>query len=329
MKKTILTSASILIIIGSIAQNINIPDTYFKKVLLANTSINTNADLEIQITEAESFEGILRCSNSNISDLTGIEAFVNITYLYCDQNNLTTLDIKQNTALEVLNCSKNDLDSLDLSTNTALTKIWCYQNNLTILNITQNVLLLDLNCRNNNLEALDLSENTSLTSLVCQHNNFTAFDLSKNTALEVLEGDNNPFLTELNLKNIDPNQTVYFNITNNKALICITVDDVALATTTWTRVDAATNFSTNCTALGISDKAALPNLSIFPNPAHSQLTIETDARTESVTVINLTGEKKTIFTTNGSIDVSDLAEGVYFLQTEINGVLVSDKFTKE
>lgn len=41
------------------AQNINIPDVNFKAYLVGNTSINTNSDSEISISEAQTFTGLL------------------------------------------------------------------------------------------------------------------------------------------------------------------------------------------------------------------------------------------------------------------------------
>ena len=74
------------------AQIVNIPDANFKiKLLNHNPIIDLNNDNEIQVTEAESFNGSLAVSSGNISDLTGIEAFINITELNCGENNLTNL----------------------------------------------------------------------------------------------------------------------------------------------------------------------------------------------------------------------------------------------
>ena len=55
-----------------------------------------------------------------ISDMTGIEAFVNLTELNCRFNQLSSLDVSANTALEVLECGENQLTNLDVSTNAFL-----------------------------------------------------------------------------------------------------------------------------------------------------------------------------------------------------------------
>jgi hypothetical protein len=69
----------------TIVCNVNIPDANFKAVLLANAAINTNADGEIQCTEAAAFVGDLDAFGLNITDLTGIEALVNLHGFDCNK----------------------------------------------------------------------------------------------------------------------------------------------------------------------------------------------------------------------------------------------------
>ena len=132
-------------------QNVNIPDADFKAYLIGNTDINTNFDDEIQVSEANAFNGTIYCELMNISDLTGIEAFTALTELFCSGNQLTSLDASKNTALTRLDCYGNLLASIDVSKNTDLTY---------------------LNCYNNKLTSLDVSKNTALTYLVCGGNQF-------------------------------------------------------------------------------------------------------------------------------------------------------------
>ena len=43
---------------------------------------------------------VLDVQNSNISDLTGIEDFQNLIDLYCQDNQIVSLDLSQNSKLE-------------------------------------------------------------------------------------------------------------------------------------------------------------------------------------------------------------------------------------
>ncbi len=53
-----------------------------------------------------------------------------LTYLNCEANNLTSLDVSKCTALTELNCWNNELTSLNVSGCTALTALGCDNNNL-------------------------------------------------------------------------------------------------------------------------------------------------------------------------------------------------------
>ena len=119
--------------IGANSQIVNIPDTNFKAYLVSKALVNTNGDTEIQVSEANAFSGALNCSSRYISDLTGIEYFTDLIKLFCYENQLTSLDLTQNTALTLLNCNFNQLTSLDLTQNTDLENLKCSDNYLTYL----------------------------------------------------------------------------------------------------------------------------------------------------------------------------------------------------
>jgi hypothetical protein len=101
------------------AQIVHIPDANFKAALVDNSSINTNGDDEVQVSEAEAYSGAIYVYNRRIADLTGLEAFVALTTLSCGSNRLTNLDVSANTKLNNLSCGENQLTSLDVGANTA------------------------------------------------------------------------------------------------------------------------------------------------------------------------------------------------------------------
>lgn len=136
MKNTFLILCLTLLSTGFLkAQIVNIPDANFKAYLVNNPEINTNGDNEIHRYEAEAFTGGIWCGSLEIVDLTGIEAFVNITSLSCDWNSLTALDVRQNVALRNLTCRMNRLTELDVSQNVALEALDCSWNKLRSLNM--------------------------------------------------------------------------------------------------------------------------------------------------------------------------------------------------
>lgn len=116
------------------AQTVNIPDANFKAYLVDNSNINLNGDEEIQVSEAEQTTQIT-CGDSDISDLTGIEAFTSLYALLCNHNNLSELDLSSNQELVMLYCGGNELVDLDISMLPNLKTLNCVDNNLSSLNI--------------------------------------------------------------------------------------------------------------------------------------------------------------------------------------------------
>ncbi len=159
----VLVSAMMLINNPGIAQtNVFIPDTNFRSFLNTNHPTFMDISGDSLITDSAAiFTGILSCSSQNIADLTGVEYFVNITQLWCDNNQLTALpDLTNNTALKELYCYYNQLTALpDLTNNTALQQLYCYTNQLTALpDLTNNTALKNLFCYNNKLDFSDARE---------------------------------------------------------------------------------------------------------------------------------------------------------------------------
>ncbi len=125
--------------------DINIPDEAFLNALI-DLGIDTNGDGAISPSEAEEIPHI-DVSDRGISDMTGIEAFINLERLICWKNKLTGLDVSQNTALTDLYCALNQLTSLDVSNNPALTVLHCFSNQLTSLDISGNTSLKNIQLR--------------------------------------------------------------------------------------------------------------------------------------------------------------------------------------
>ena len=74
----------------------------------------------------------INVSGKKITSLKGIEFFPNLKKLYCADNNLTSLDVSQNTALEHLDCDNNQLTSLQLDDCTNLGTYNCDGNKYSV-----------------------------------------------------------------------------------------------------------------------------------------------------------------------------------------------------
>ena len=201
----------------------------------------------------------LICSNNQLTSLD-VSQNTALNFLGCVLNQLTSLDVSTNTELGWLSCQNNQLTSLDVSNNTALYNLKCSNNQLTSLDVSQNTALIYLQCHWMYLTSLDVSNNTALLELLCYENQLISLDLSLNTALHWLYCDNNE-LQCLNVKNGNNTNFYSFNATLNPNLTCIEVDNVAWSDANWTAIDAQMSFSNACSspcAVGLEELSNTP-----------------------------------------------------------------------
>ncbi|MBQ6919894.1 MAG: leucine-rich repeat domain-containing protein, partial [Synergistaceae bacterium] len=132
----------------------NFPDDNFRSYVSSNFDTDSNGVLsDEEIANVTS----IYVSGRGISSLQGVEHFTALTSLYCEENQLTALDVTNNTALTSLECSGNQLTALDVSNNTALEWLSCSNNKLTALDVSKNTALATLECFSNQLTALDVT----------------------------------------------------------------------------------------------------------------------------------------------------------------------------
>ena len=148
---------------------VNFPDDNFRSFLLGQTYGTDNVLTDAEIATITS----INVNDKSISNLKGIEYFTALTTLYCLRNQLTVLDLSNNTALETLQCGNNQLIELDVSKNTALSYLWCSNNQLTELDVSMNTALTSLFCHYNELTSLNVSGCTKLTRIYCHNNLLT------------------------------------------------------------------------------------------------------------------------------------------------------------
>ena len=116
----------------------NFPDEAFRS--LVRGAYDQNGDGYLSPAEGEAVIA-LDCAGMGIEELSGIEYFTALEYLYCDYNNLTELDVSDLKALWGLDCSANDLRVLNVSGCEKLEELWVHGNDLTELDLTRNSVL--------------------------------------------------------------------------------------------------------------------------------------------------------------------------------------------
>lgn len=212
----------IILVIGlnldAIAQTTSIPDPAFE-IALINLGYDNFPIDGVVPTANISNVAILNVSGQLINNLTGIESFTNLLELNCSGNNLTTLNLSQNTNLGILNCGFNQLTSLNITQNIYLYSLYCSSNQLSNLNVTQNINLTQLYCANNLFTSIDVSNNTALTLLNLNNSQLTSLNVTQNTALQTLAFYNS------NITSIDlsQNTNLTFLECNNNLLTSLDV----------------------------------------------------------------------------------------------------------
>jgi len=193
----------LLVLLSSIAnaQVVNIPDANFKARLISN-GVDQNEDGQIQESEALAVQSMYLI-NANISDLTGIEAFTNITSLICYQNQITSLNVSGFTQLMTLDCSYNQITSINFTNCPILDNINCFNNLITSIDLTGLNTINFLHCMNNLISNVTISNPVRGDDFMFQNNQLVNLDLSRVQWLSpfaTIELSNNPLQT-LNLKN--------------------------------------------------------------------------------------------------------------------------------
>jgi hypothetical protein len=230
------------------AQVVTIPDPNFKAVLLYKYDFNH--DNQIQNSEIDTVK-TLNVPSMSISDLTGIEAFTSLINLWCQFNQITSINITQNTQLKHLACSSNflstvntsmnpdlyffdapsnNLTSLDFSANPALRTLICSQNNLTSLDLSMNPALMDVDAGGNHITSINISNSSAITFIRIWDNNLLSLDLRPNPALTYVQCGNNPNLTQ----------------------ICVTPSQYFNSSSQWGK-DATASWNYNCGVTGINE----------------------------------------------------------------------------
>jgi Leucine-rich repeat (LRR) protein len=184
-----------------------VPDNNFEQRLI-DYGWDDKMDDYVKTSSIETITS-LNVRDSYISDLTGIEDFTALTFLKCDNNQLTSLDVSMNTNLERLESWDNGFNG----------------------------------------QAMELEigvGNTNLIHLECSGNQITSLDLSTHINLTFLDVRFIPSLSSLDLRNGN-NINLDMIIRQTPNLTCVNVDDSTYSTNNWSNsIDSQHYFSEDC-----------------------------------------------------------------------------------
>ena len=115
----------------------------------------------------------LFCNENQLTSLNA-QGCTALQELFCYNNQLTSLNVQGCTALQGLHCNDNQLTSLNAQGLTALQELFCNENQLTSLNVQGCTALRGLHCNDNQLTSLNAQGLTVLQRLYCSNNQLTA-----------------------------------------------------------------------------------------------------------------------------------------------------------
>lgn len=300
------------------AQIITIPDTNFKSKLLT-LGIDTNGNQEIEQTEAANVTS-LNVSAATIDDLTGIEYFVNLQVLNCQNNYINNLDVTALSNLQNLNCSYNHLESinvdgltnlqtLDFSNNylydsfdiTGLTSIQtlkCSHSYISSINFAGSTSLIRIDCNNNTLQSIDLTGLSNLEILNCHFNHLSAIDLDGLTNLKTLNITNN-LLTQIDLSSVP-------------GLISLICGDNSISVIDVSGIPMLETLGCSNNQLTSVDVSMLPNLKNL-NVSYNQISSVNVSSNTNLMILNCSHNLLT------SLDISGLLN-IYYLDCDNNQI---------
>jgi uncharacterized repeat protein (TIGR01451 family) len=149
----------------SYGQIVDIPDPNFKQALL-DEDVDMNGDGEIQVSEAEIIE-FLDIRNKSVSNLEGIDAFVNLDRLRAGGNSISSVNgLPAN--IETLELENNGLQFVDLNNVTELGFFYAPDNIFSELDLSNNSnLYLVFICTNPELEYLNINTGNPFLNDAC------------------------------------------------------------------------------------------------------------------------------------------------------------------
>ena len=198
---------------------------------VTNTASTNNWTDSTQVTS-------LNCSNSNISDATGLGAFTNLVTLQLQDNTLTSLDVSPFTSLVTLYVYNNQLTTLSgLAGLTSLQNLYAYNNQLTNIDVTGNSAMVHLRVQNNALTTVGSTANMpNLNTLLANDNQITTLDVTGASSLVTLYAYNNQLTSLTGLAGLTSLQNLYaynnqltsIDVTGNSAMVHLRVQNNAL-----------------------------------------------------------------------------------------------------
>lgn len=268
-----------------------IPDINFEKGLIEH-GIDDVLDGKVLTSNVIGVKKI-QIEHAHIKDMTGLSSFISLEWMSLWDNDITTIDVSNNTKLKLLGLSQCPIEKVDLSKNTELVeidfqnsegyefgmkeldltyntkleRIYIWDSRITTLDVSMCPNLIDLWCSNHHIKKLDLSNNHMLNVLVADNGELEYLNIKgtyNNGLPRTCKTDNNPNLKEILVTNVESINTWRNTYINNGA---------NLVSEAWWAKDEHTKYIETGN-LGFNLINYNNTLTIYPNPAKDHITID-------------------------------------------------------
>ncbi len=226
----------------------NIPDDNTRAELKKISTLNFIGEI-LKLSSAAGLHR-LNLGSLMLKSLSGVDHLTDVDTLYCDNNNLNSLDVSAMTNLKLLYCNSNQLSSLNVKGLPNLLLIACFSNQLTSIDIQGLTTLKTLDISSNNLSILNLQGLLNLAGLIFYNNQLTSIDLTGLNKLSYLDCSGNQ-MTSLNVN----------GLTNLTTLACINNKFTSLSVQNLSNLFALSCYSAALTSLNLNTATgSYPNL---------------------------------------------------------------------
>ena len=150
-------------------------DGYFSQ-----SELDAVEEMEATYNKLENLKGLeyfrnlksLDIRSNNISGELDLQLFPNLTSVYCDDNEITSIRFGENCKLELIGCNYNQIEVLDVSGLDHLDQLGCTGNPLKVLKFNEKWTSIRLYCDECSLTSLKIPESldASETQISCENN---------------------------------------------------------------------------------------------------------------------------------------------------------------
>ncbi|WP_299130480.1 hypothetical protein [uncultured Winogradskyella sp.] len=163
-----------------------ISDSNFEQALI-DLGFDNELDGSILTSSAEVVDELI-IDDKNISDLSGLQDFINLYNLSANGNNLSSVNVSSNTQLKFIFLDDNSLDAINVQNLPELEKLSLSNNMISVLNVDNIVTLQQLMVDGNSISQINVSTNTNLNVLDTRNTNISCIKVNNDQLANIPSG---------------------------------------------------------------------------------------------------------------------------------------------